>query len=246
MKLVFRTLFFCFLLAGCAVPLNTALEEPKHFGGDNYIQHFAYSLQYNETHEQADWVAYRLDISELDSKTKRTNKFLEDTMVVTGTATNADYIRSGYDKGHLAPAADMAWNEQAMRESFYLSNISPQLPGFNRGVWKDLEEQVRAWAKEYNSLYIATGPYFAGNDSVIGENKVSIPTHFYKAVLIYNDTIQQAVAFYLPHKKINDTFYKYIITVDELEKSTGIDFFSSLPDRIERRLESRIDTLFWK
>jgi endonuclease G, mitochondrial len=234
------------LITGCSVPANIALEEPRHYGGENYIQHYAYSLQYNELHEQANWVAYRLEAAELQSVARRTNKFIEDTLVVTGTATNADYLRSGYDKGHLAPAADMAWDERAMRESFYFSNISPQLPGFNRGVWKELEEQVRAWAKDYKSLYIATGPYFTQNDSAIGENKVTIPSHFYKAILVYNDTIQQAIAFYFPHEKISGSFYDYMLTVDELEKSTGIDFFSSLPNRVERRLESKIDTLFWK
>jgi len=188
------------LLLSCSKKI-TNLEEPKHIKGEQYIKHFAYSLQYNEKNEQANWVAYNLLSTELVKNYKRTNKFIVDKAVKTETANNNDYSHSGYDRGHLAPAADMTWNKQAMQESFYFSNMSPQVPAFNRGIWKKLEAQTRNWAKKYKSIYIATGPICDGYTKTIGKNKVVVPTYYYKAILLYNDSNKQAIGFILPNKK---------------------------------------------
>ena len=111
------------------------LELPKPKENEQIINHFAYTLSYNELFEQANWVAYELTDIETISHFERTNKFIVDDLVKTGSASNDDYKKSGYDRGHLAPAGDMGWSEQAMKESFYYSNMSPQNPSFNRGIW---------------------------------------------------------------------------------------------------------------
>jgi len=233
------------ILSSCIAPKSGLIEEPKHDEKD-YIKHFAYSLVYNEKNEQADWVSYQLLASELAPNFERTDKFLVDTMVLTGSADNSDYKNSGYDKGHLAPAADMTWNEQAMMESFYFSNISPQLPGFNRGIWKKLEEKVRDWAKIYDCLYITTGPICNLSTKSIGDNAVMIPTQFYKTILIYNDSIKQSIAFLFPNEKCEGEIFDYVVTVDSIELITRKDFYFALPDRQEKIIEKQVDLSYWK
>ena len=133
------------------------LEIPKTNSKDKIITHTGYSLLYNEIHEQADWVAYQLTKEETVKLYERTNKFILDPKINTITASDIDYKGSGYDRGHLAPASDMGWSSITMKESFYYSNMSPQNPSFNRGIWKKLEELVRTWAVENNNIYIVNG-----------------------------------------------------------------------------------------
>ncbi|MDZ7792136.1 MAG: DNA/RNA non-specific endonuclease [Spirochaetia bacterium] len=124
------------------------------------MRHTGYTLSYSEEHEQAEWVAYKLTIEELQGDVERTDNFREDKKVDTETASLSDYRGSGYDRGHLAPAADFSWSEEAMSDTFYLSNMSPQKPGFNRGIWRSLESQVREWAIRDKALLVVTGPVF--------------------------------------------------------------------------------------
>lgn len=152
------------------------LEIPKTSSSkDRIIKKTGFSLLYNESHEQAEWVAYQLTKSETNSVFERTDNFMVDPMVKTGSAVAADYQGSGYDRGHLAPAGDMGWSAASMTESFYYSNMSPQLPAFNRGIWKRLEEQVRTWAIDYDTLYVVTGPVLQMGLPKIGPNEVSVP-----------------------------------------------------------------------
>ncbi len=118
------------------------------------VDHKYYSLCYSEEHEQAAWVSYNLTINEVYGDITRTNNFREDPYIREGSATLDDYRGSGFDRGHLAPAADMAFSTIAMSESFYLSNMSPQAPSFNRGIWKKLESYVRKLAFTYGSNFI--------------------------------------------------------------------------------------------
>ncbi len=146
---------------------------------------------------------------------------------------------SGYDRGHMAPAADMKWSKQAMAESFYMSNICPQNPNLNRGDWNDLEEKSRQWAKKYGAVYIACGPvYDHGKPKRIGNNKVAVPDAFYKVILINDSKTPQAIGFLFPNKAGHKPLKKYIVTVDSVEKRTGIDFFPALPDEVENRIEA--------
>lgn len=209
------------------------------------IRHTGYSFSYNEQHEVANWVAYQLTKSELNSKAKRSDRFKPDNMVVTGTAENKDYLRSGYDKGHLAPAADMAFSDETMSESFYFSNITPQVPEFNRGIWKELEEQTRKWAQYFDSIYIVTGPVLYDSLPKIGKNEVSVPEYFFKAVLCYNKYTKVAIGFIIPNQKIETSFYNYVVSIDEIESKTGLDLFCKLPDNIEPEIEKNNDVNYW-
>lgn len=223
------------------MPFSTPknIELPALHPGDSCIVHLAYSLVYSEPHEQAKWVAYTLTTEETIKKVERSDRFIVDPKVLTGTATNADYKNSGYDRGHLAPAADMSWDQCVMNESFYFSNMSPQMPSFNRGVWKKLEEQVRNWAIESDSLHIVTGPVLTDHLPAIGKNKVAVPTYFYKVVLVYNDSVAKSIGFILPNEGSVNDLQTFTVSVDSVESYTGIDFFPALPDVLESAVESQ-------
>ena len=199
----------------------------------------------NEGHEQANWVAYELTVSETGGKFKRTNKFIEDPLVSTGSATSKDYKKSGYDQGHLAPAADMAWSEITMKESFYFSNMSPQEPSFNRGIWKKLEEYVRYWACDNETIYVVTGPVLTEGLPSIGPNKVSVPEYYYKVILDYTLPEIKGIGFIMPNAGSKESLKTYAVTIDSVEKVTGIDFFYRLPDDQEGIIESIFDAGAW-
>lgn len=207
------------------------------------VNHQYYILSYNEDTEQANWVLYKLTSDMLAGETERDGNFRNDPLVATKSASTKDYTNSGYDRGHLCPAADMKFNEKAMYESFYMSNISPQLPGFNRGIWKELETQVRDWARGKDSLYIVTGPIFDETVESIGTNKVRIPVAFYK--ILYGPEKKEMIAFNMPNKASESPLETFTSTVDNLEEITGIDFFSQLPDNMEEQLESKVNTADW-
>ena len=202
------------------------------------INHNYYTLSYSEFHEQAEWVHYKLSPEMINGSFKRTNNFRQDKKVSTGSASLADYHKSGYERGHLAPAADMKLSYNMMSKSFLMSNISPQNPSFNKGGWKKLEKLVRFWASK-SSLYITTGGILT--DSIlnkIGKNNVSIPNRFYK--IIFNPNNQEVISFIMPNSKINKDLDYYIVTVDAIEEITGIDFLSDLDDETENKIESKI------
>jgi len=214
------------------------IELPKLRPKDELIEHLGFALVYSEPHEQALWVAYELTLDETTKAAERKNKFLPDPKVSTLTANDKDYYKSGYDRGHLAPAADMSWSVQALAESFYYSNISPQNPSFNRGVWKRLEELLRKWAVLDTALYVVTGPVLSDSLPTIGENQVSVPAYYYKVVLVYRNTIAKGIGFILPNQASNLPLTKFAISIDSVQKVTGIDFFHLLPDDLENRIES--------
>lgn len=223
----------------------TQLEIPKTEANDNVISHTGFSFLYNETHEQSVWVAYELTEAETNKIYERTNDFIPDPSVITGTANNNDFRGSGYDRGHLAPASDMGWSEEAMIESFYFSNMSPQLPSFNRGIWKKLEELVRTWAIENESVYIVTGPVLNSIEKTIGQNKVSVPNYYYKVVLDYNEPEIKAIGFIMPNMGSNESLTQYAVSVDSVEYFTGIDFFPLLPDDQEKHIEKNVCVNCW-
>ena len=221
------------------------IELPKPKPGDIIIHRVGYVLSYNETHEQANWVAYELTLEEANGSFKRTNDFRPDPKIKTGSATLADYRSSGFDRGHLAPAADMKWSAEAMSESFYMSNMSPQRPSFNRGIWKRLEEQVRKWAVNNKSVYIATGGVLTSGLIKIGPNQVSVPEKFYKVILDYQEPELKGIGFILPNKGSKEPLENYAITIDKVESMTGIDFFDKLPNEIEEEIESEVNLNRW-
>ena len=199
------------------------------------VEHTYYSLSYLEEHEQAEWVHYKLNSSMLKGEIPRKKNYTLDRKVSTGSAKTSDYTNSGFDRGHLVPAADMKMDFTSVKEAAYMSNISPQKPKFNQGVWKKLEENARDLAKK-TELYITTGGVLSSADlKKIGKNNLSVPDQFYK--IIYDAKNQKMFAYLMPNKKI-DSREKYVVTVDSIETLTGIDFYHQLDDELENKLES--------
>lgn len=222
------------------------LELPAMTKDEQIIKHTGYTLSYNEEYEVANWVAYELTRDEVLGSGVREDSFKPDPDVRTGSATLADYRGSGYDRGHLAPAADFKWSSEAMSDTFFLSNMTPQEPSFNRGIWADLEAVVRTMAYDNGSVYVVTGPVLTdGPYKTIGDNKVAVPKRFYKVILDYTEPELKAIGFVLPNENSDKPLQAFATTVDEVEAITGIDFFPLLPDDIEEKLESSTDTSLW-
>lgn len=221
------------------------LELPRIGTEGQFVAHQGFSLLYDEQHEQARWVVYQLTRAETVKLYKRTDQFIPDPTVTTGSATTEDYARSGYDRGHLAPAADMGWSATTTAESFYYSNMSPQVPSFNRGIWKKLETAVRKWAIETGAVYVVTGPILTNGLPTIGPDKVSVPGYYYKVVLEYNETGVKGIGFVLPNAGSKAPLLNYAVSIDTVEQLTGIDFFPLLEDDQETIIERTVCFKCW-
>jgi endonuclease G len=221
------------------------LEIPKTTSKDDIISHTGYSLLYNEAHEQANWVAYELTKEETNKLYERTNKFMPDPLIKTGSAEDRDYQGYGYDRGHLAPASDMGYSSITMAESFYYSNMSPQVPSFNRGIWKKLESLVRTWAIENNNIYVVTGPILTKGLETIGPDKVSVPKYFYKVILDYTEPGIKGIGFILPNDGSKENLENFALSIDSVESATGIDFFNLLENRQENEIEKTLCLSCW-
>jgi len=226
-------------------PNITGLELPAITKLDVVIKHLGYTLSFNEKHEQANWIAYLLTADETLKTVSRTDNFRPDAAVRTGSANTKDYQGSGYDRGHLAPAADMGWSRQAMDESFLYSNMSPQDQGFNRGIWKRLEEQVRQWAVDNQAIYVVTGPVLTTNLKFIGPNQVSVPRFYFKVLLDFTKPDLKCIAFILPNATSSLSLQQFAVPIDSIEQVTGIDFFPALPDDQEILLEKSLCLDCW-
>lgn len=213
---------------------------------DRVITHKGYTVSYNYDWKIPNWVAYELTYIEVQGETPRYDKFKPDPMVPKNvSAVTDDYKYSGWDRGHMAPAADMKWDEQVMRESFYLSNICPQNPNLNRGVWKDLEEQVRDLAMQKEKIFVVCGPIVNDDSNTIGENNVVVPQAFYKVLLQEDNGEIHTIGFIYENKSGRMPMSTYARTIDEVEEISGIDFFPNLPDSIEDAVESDVDFTKW-
>lgn len=224
-------------------------DDVKFSNSDQIISHTAYTLRYKEDCEQASWVAYKIEYDKLNHTIKRTNDFREDPKVITQSATLQDYRYSGYDRGHLAPAASMKYSKITMSESFYMSNISPQHPGLNRGIWKKLEDKVRHWSSKHGDLYVVSGPVLRGHPNkdtkFIGPNNVCVPEYYYKVILDYNEPEIKAIGFFFPNTTCNEDLEQFAFSIDSIEVITGLDFFPDLPDHIENKIENEWDYSAW-
>ncbi|MGL1889820.1 MAG: DNA/RNA non-specific endonuclease [Reichenbachiella sp.] len=219
---------------------------PSYDQADQIIEHEFYTLKYNEKTEQADWVAYKVKGSDLaNAKYKRKDNFRADPNVKTKSAHPTDYKGSGFDRGHLAPAADFTWTETGLDESFYMSNMSPQAPGFNRGIWKKLETKVRVWANENQIIYVVTGPIYTEKSEKIGKNKVAIPDKYYKVVLELTGKEKKGIAFIMDNEKTSMPLSEFAMSINDIERILDMDFFPAIPDNIEDDIESKYDYSAW-
>ncbi|SEQ70800.1 endonuclease G [Hyunsoonleella jejuensis] len=209
------------------------------------VHHNGYSLSYSEAHEQAEWVAYELKSSHISNTNHKRPYFEIDKAVKTGAASWRNYKNSGYDRGHLCPAADRRYSKEAHDETFLTSNITPQEHEFNSGVWNRLEQKVRYWARKYNGVFVVTAGVLKGEMETIGSEQVSVPNQFYKVLIDNNSGDTKMIAFLVPHKDSDKPLYEFVVPVDEVEALTGIDFFPELEDAIEDRLEASSSYKGW-
>jgi len=217
MKDIFLSILLVFTTLGYSQNELPRIINPN----DQIIYHTAYTLSYNETHEQPNWVKYMVTKTDLENNVaKRKNNFKEDTSVITGSAQLVDYKGSGYDRGHLAPAATFVDSQKEMDESFYMSNISPQYPSFNRGIWKKIETYERKMAMEKDTVYVICGGVLTDDLKTIGPNEVSVPRFFYK--IIY--TKDWMICFFLKNEKSSRPLYTYIQKLTVIQKQVKINF----------------------
>ena len=204
-------------------------------------------LAHTPEHKTPLWVIEHLTADKANGNIPRYDKFLPDPALTEGArAELSDYRGSGYDRGHMAPAADMKWDQQAMAECFYLSNMVPQVgKGMNQGIWKDLEEYVRTWAIDRGAVFIFTGPIYEGGiKKAIGKNKVAVPSHVYK--IVYDPYKAEAIAFIMPNEKLDTAdMPKYIVTIREVEGKTGLDFLSNMDAQVQEVIENKKASGLW-
>lgn len=210
------------------------------------IDHNYYSLSYNERYEQAEWVAYEMKKAYLTYDDRKRPYFIEDPLVRTKSADWKNYRGSGFDRGHLCPAGDMRFSESAYNQTFYTSNISPQENAFNGGIWNRLEQKVRYWTKAYGSVFVVTGGVLENGLEEIGEEDVAVPRYFYKIIAKGDVDNLEVLAFLMPHEDSALPLQKFLVSVDSLEKMTGINFFVELPDDREDLLENEVRVKGWK
>lgn len=209
------------------------------------VRHDFYTLSYDEDSEQAEWVAYELKKEYLKNNDYKRPYFIDDPKVASGSANWSNYKKSGYDKGHLCPAGDMEFDVKAYNETFFTSNISPQNHEFNAGIWNRLEQKVRYWAGRYDGVYVITGGVITPFLGTIGREGVAVPELFYKIILDRRGGQYKMIGFLIPNKPSDKALFHYVVAVDSIEKMTGIDFFPSLEDTIENKLESSVDKKPW-
>ena len=209
------------------------------------VNYEGYSLSFNSKMHIPNWVAWELTGKETNGTEPRKDNFRSDDNVM-GSAEQWDYSYSGYDRGHMAPAGDMKWSKKAMDESFFMTNMCPQAKTLNTGAWKRLEEKCRQWAEIDSAIIIVCGPILTDPiEEFIGDSRVAVPQRFFKVILSpYVDT-PRGIGFIMPNGKVPGGMQASAVSIDEVERITGLDFFSSLPDEIENEVESQCRFHYW-
>ncbi len=222
---------------GMVGPVGTVLD--KHY----------FVIDYNNRWKEPYWVAYHLCAADLRGSSHRKNNFRPDSKLPMQYRSElADYQRSGFDRGHNAPAADFTRSPEAMSQTFLLSNMSPQSEYLNRHIWEKLEGEVREEIEQVQEAWIITGNLFMSPDSLpsqptqtVGPDSVAVPDHCFKVILLHGqDGRDRMFAFLIPNSTtpIPGNPSDYIIAVRRLEQISGYDFFPGLPGRLRDTLEA--------
>lgn len=236
-------------------------EEPvtpitKHFDGlENVVipsdltsqikEYTGFTLSFNKDNRTPNYVAWELLGTEVSNEVSRSDNFWQD-QDIDGCTKHSDYTRSGYDRGHMCPAADQKWSEKAMTDCFVMANMCPQLHELNAGAWETLESKERVWAKRDSAIMIIAGPIYTEDDNNYFESsKVRVPGAFFKVLLAPYLDEPRGIAFVYPHMNCPGNMKDYATSIDEVEKMTGFDFFSELPDEIEKKVESTYSFTDW-
>lgn len=243
-------------LNGCSTPEPQMPTGPQTYGNlmevvtnpavpSQLKSYTGMDLSFNAKCHIPNWVSWELTAEETTGEVSRTNTFYNDPEI-DGCPDTWDYSYSGYDRGHMAPAGDMKWSKQAMDDTFYLSNICPQAKQLNTGSWKNLEEKCRTWAQIDEKIYIVCGPIIDEKPlELIGDSKVWVPARFFKVIIAPYSTPARGIGFIMPNGKVEGGMQVCAVTIDEVERVTGHDFFASLPDELENEIESQCNFHQW-
>ncbi|MBR2063684.1 MAG: DNA/RNA non-specific endonuclease [Bacteroidales bacterium] len=239
------------MCAGCVFTQDidtSRIELPALSGEDYIVEYEGYVSSYDVLTQTPEWVAYELTKDETYGDALRDGKFFSpDERVLLPQPDDYDYRGSGWTRGHLAPAADFRWSDEAMWETFHFTNCCPQDEDLNNGIWNTLEKKCRTWARRHGSIYIVTGPVIGENRyGTIGDSHVVVPDAFFKAVLAHDGSRWQSIAFIMQNSPRNENMQNCAMSVDELEELTGFDFFAALDDQAEAEAEKRHNLSFWK
>ena len=210
---------------------------------EQIVEYKGFTVSFNPDLRIPNYVIYELTKEEADGDVARAGSFDCDYNV-EGCPEPSDYTRSGYDRGHMAPAADMKWDYDAMHESFYMTNICPQKHALNGGGWKRLEEKIRDWAVRDSALIIATGPIVEPGYSTQSSG-IAVPQKFFKAILAPYTKPMRGIAFIYKNEGGQKIIGHQMVSIDSVEAATGLDFFYALPDDIENRIEKSSDYNEW-
>lgn len=204
-----------------------------------------FTLSFNADNRTPNYVAWELLGSETRGNLKRADKFWQDRDILN-CPTTSDYSRSGYDRGHMIPAAEMKWSQTAMEDCFVMANICPQDHSLNSGAWNTLENKERLWAQRDSAIFIVAGPiYYESDQTRIGRNEVRVPSAFFKVIIAPYAEEPRGIGFIYPNMTAPGNMRDYSMTIDEVEKQTGFDFFSALPDSLENEIESKTSFKIW-
>lgn len=239
------------ICAGCAFTQDidtSRIELPALESTDYIVEYQGYVSSYNALTKTPDWVAYELTKDETYGDAVRDGKYFSpDERVLLPQADDYDYRGSGWTRGHLAPAADFRWSDEAMWETFHFTNCCPQDEELNNGMWNTLEKKCRTWARKHGKVYIVTGPIIGKNIyGTIGSGRVVIPDAFFKAVMVQKGNTWHSIAFVMENKKKNENMQNCAMSVDELEDLTGLNLFAALEDETEAKAEKGFSLSFWK
>jgi endonuclease G len=235
-------------------------KTSDQLGPTEFIFRQGYVLEFSSLDKIPLWVCEHVTANQLGTKTDRSNKFMADPNLKGPRSTPADYARSSYDRGHQAPAADQGRSQELQNETFYMSNMAPQLPRLNRDAWKSLEELTRKWVAAYSEAYEFTGPLFYDPKEddrrtadgtiqyrTIGKDAVSVPTHFYKIVIVKDGAAWKSIAFVMPNVSTYKSPYhleQYIRSVSWIEQHTGLNFMPGLSAQQAQNLEAHASPMW--
>lgn len=237
-------------------PQMPGQEDGKHYEGlldvtlpdgsaSQVKEYEGFKLSFNKDNKTPNWVAWELLGEEVDGSEKRQDNFWQD-FDIDGCPSTYDYRGSGYDRGHMCPAADQKWSAQAMYDCFVMANMCPQDHSLNAGAWNTLENKERQWAKRDSAIVIVAGPIYERSDTKrIGDAGVRVPGAFFKILAAPYADEPRGIAFVYPNMSSPGNMQEYVLTIDEVEELTGFDFLSSLPDNIEDEIESKASFREW-
>lgn len=260
--------FFLLIIVGCTLAfisnakankVETTFninEKPSHYPGLETViipedipqeikEYRGFSVSFNKDNHTPNYVAWELLGNEVSLENERYNKFWKDKEL-SGCPDTRDYSYSGFDRGHMCPAADQKWDYQGMVDCFVMANICPQDHSLNSGAWLTLENKERQWAQRDSALMIIAGPIYAETDTQrIGNIGVRVPGAFFKAFLAPYVENPRAIAFVYPNMVAPGNMKDYAMSIDELEDILNFDLFPALPDDIEEKVESSYSFVEW-